>query len=80
MVTFAVMLAAAAALPAYNLPPKRAPAKCADRCASRYRLPSSGDDASSAKNRALAEDGGECSIVGARVCTSKPRRILTSTY
>ena len=79
MFTFAVMLAAAAALPTYDLPPAK-PAKCSGECASRYRLPSSGDNWPSIKSRALAEDGGQCSVVGAKLCTSTPRRILTAAY
>jgi|GEM_PF-896780 len=83
-----VMLASGTELPNYTMPPARpraipmttAPSRCIEDCDSRYRLPSAVDSGPSAKKRALAEDGGECNVVGAKLCTTTPRTILRSTY
>jgi hypothetical protein len=78
-VSLAMILAAsAAALPNYTLPPVK-PDRCAGKCAARYRIPASGDGDDSVKDRALADDGSKCNVVGARRCTSKRHTVLRST-
>ena len=77
------MLAGAATLPNYNLPPLRATvrtAKCAGACANRYRLPSSQQDADSSKYRALNEDGTDCNITRAKICRKQPRTWVRAAY
>lgn len=41
-----------------------------------FRVEHDADAAASTKDRAIAEDGARCSVVGARVCTRKPRTWL----
>lgn len=53
---------------------------CTNDCATRYRLPASSDDDAAIKERAVRDDGGKCNVVGARRCTSKPMRLLRSSY
>ncbi len=77
-VPLAMMLAANAALPNYALPPSKS-GRCADKCAARYRVPASGDGDYSVKDRALADDGSKCDVVGARRCASKRHTVLRST-
>jgi hypothetical protein len=79
MFTFAVLFAAGAALPTYTLPPNK-PAKCSDACAKQYRVTESDDDGDVVKKRAVRDDGSKCNVVGARRCTSKPMRLLQSSY
>jgi hypothetical protein len=57
----------------------RAPARCSGSCAERYRLPASSDDSESIKDRALANDGAKCDVIGAMRCLSKRRTLLRST-
>jgi hypothetical protein len=80
MVTFsiAMMFSASAALPIYTLPRSK-PTRCANACAERYRVPASADDGYSIKDRALADDGSKCNVVGARRCASKRHTVLRST-
>lgn len=80
MLTLIVLMAAATAskpLPvSYSLPnPKR----CTDACAEQYRLPLEADDDPTSKDRAMAQDGTRCNVVGAKRCLSKRRTILRST-
>jgi hypothetical protein len=77
-VSLAMMLAANAALPNYTLPPAK-PDRCAGKCAARYRIPASIDGDYSVKDRALADDGSKCNVVGARRCASKRHTVLRST-
>ena len=56
-----------------------APTRCSGSCADRYRLPASSDDIETLKDRALADDGGKCDVVGAMRCLSKRRTILRSS-
>jgi hypothetical protein len=78
-VSLAMMLAAnVAALPNYTLPPAKSD-RCAGKCAARYRVPASADGDNSVKDRALADDGSKCNVVGARRCTSKRHTVLRST-
>ena len=50
------------------------PARPADE---RYRVAGEVDAGASAAQRALAVDGGQCNVVGARMCTRKPRTLLS---
>lgn len=50
----------------------------AEPARSRYRLDDDGAAPVDIKSTALATDGGQCSVVGARVCTRKPRTVLTA--
>ncbi|MDB5679650.1 hypothetical protein [Sphingomonas bacterium] len=75
----AMMLSSAPMPIAFTLP-KSPPRRCAGSCADRYRLPASSDDGDGLKDRAVRSDGSKCNVVGARRCTSKPMRILRSTY
>lgn len=63
----------------FDLKPPSAPARCTGACADRYRVPASSDDAESLKQRALANDGSKCDVVGAMRCLSKRRTLLRST-
>jgi len=54
------------------------PVRCSGACADRYRLPASSDDIEPIKDRAVADDGGKCNVVGAMRCLSKRRTILRS--
>ena len=56
------------------------PACTADPRRSRYRLDPQDDTGVDLKQAALATDGSACSIVGARVCTRKPRTIFTTDF
>lgn len=47
---------------------------------SRYRLDAPDEVPRDTKQTALATDGSACSIVGARVCTRKPRTIVTTHF
>ncbi len=80
MLAVIVLMAAAATkpLPNYKMPPAR-PARCRGKCANQYRLPIAGDDDPTSKDRAMAEDGSKCDVVGAQRCLSKRRVILRST-
>ncbi|MEO5494950.1 MAG: hypothetical protein ABIR08_13100 [Sphingomonas sp.] len=80
MVTLSIvmMLSASAALSNFTLPPAK-PRKCAGACAARYRIPASASDGYSIKDRALADDGSKCNVVGAKRCTSKRHTVLRST-
>ncbi len=51
-----------------------APPRPADE---RYRIAGDADTGASAAQRALAVDGGQCNVVGARLCTKKPRTLLS---
>jgi hypothetical protein len=56
---------------------------CATGCTaeptrSRYRLDPQADTGPDMKRTALATDGSACSIVGARVCTKKPRTVFAT--
>jgi hypothetical protein len=75
----AAMLSSTSVPIAYILP-KPVPKGCGDDCASRYRLPASSGDGMTIKDRAMRDDGSKCNVVGARRCTSKPRRILRAAY
>ena len=78
-ISLVMMLAAnAVALPAYTLPPPRS-GRCAAACAARYRVPASASDDFPVKDRALADDGSKCDVVGARRCASKRHTILRSS-
>ena len=78
-----LMLGAAAHNPnstlKFTLKPNAPPTRCLDRCADRYRLPASIDDSESLKDRALADDGSRCNVVGAMRCLSKRRTVLRSS-
>jgi hypothetical protein len=76
-----VMLSAAASHPQvkFTLKPGSPPARCSGRCADRYRLPASVDDSESLKERALANDGSKCDVIGAKRCLSKRRTLLRSS-
>ena len=63
----------------FTLKPKAPPTRCVDGCADRYRLPASSDDVESLKDRALADDGSKCNVVGAMRCLSKRRTLLRSS-
>jgi hypothetical protein len=43
-----------------------------------FRIDSSAGDARNAKDRAFAEDGQRCQVVGARMCTRRPRTLLST--
>ena len=43
----------------------------------RYRIAGDAADPLTAQQRALAVDGGQCNVVGARLCTRKPRTLLS---
>jgi hypothetical protein len=77
-----VMLGAAAHHPNlklnFTLKPQAPPTRCVGGCADRYRLPASSDDVESAKDRALADDGSKCDVIGAMRCLSKRRTLLRS--
>ena len=45
---------------------------------SRYRLDAQASDDGDTKRQALATEGSECSVVGGRVCTRKPRTLLVA--
>jgi hypothetical protein len=76
-----VMLGAAAHHPNlklnFTLKPQ-APTRCVGECADRYRLPASSDDIEPVKDRALADDGSKCDVIGAMRCLSKRRTLLRS--
>lgn len=63
----------------FDLQPKPAPTRCTGSCAERYRLPASSDDMDSIKDRAQADSGAKCDVVGAMRCLSKRRTILRSS-
>ncbi|MEO5937518.1 MAG: hypothetical protein ABIQ43_00745 [Sphingomonas sp.] len=73
--TIAMMFSAAVTLPNYRLPPEK-PRRCSDACAARYRIPASSNDRYSLKDRALANDGTKCNVVGARRCAAKRHTVL----
>lgn len=81
-----IALTLAAAAPA--LPTRRATMRldaCTAACAaeprrSRYRLDPQADAGTDMKRTALATDGSACSIVGARVCTRKPRTLFQTDF
>ena len=78
--SIALLSATSGQLLAYKLPPSPLPKpqRCTGRCAARYRLPASSDDAVSAKYRALNDDGRKCDVIGAERCLSKRHTILRS--
>ena len=51
-----------------QVPPRRSP----------YRIDSSAGDSPDAKDRAFIEDGQRCQVVGARMCTKRPRTLLST--
>lgn len=63
----------------FDLKPPPPPARCSGACAERYRLPASSDDSETLKDRALADDGSKCDVVGAMRCLSKRRTVLRSS-
>lgn len=63
----------------FTLKPQARPTRCVGGCADRYRLPASSDDIESAKDRALANDGRKCDVIGAMRCLSKRRTLLRSS-
>jgi hypothetical protein len=88
MLTPVLLIMLAAATPHSSLkklqfdlkPPLPLPrTRCKDACAERYRLPASSDDTESLKERALADDGSKCDVVGAMRCLSKRRTVLRSS-
>lgn len=81
MLTLVMLMGAAIAsksLPNYTLPPQR-PVRCRGRCAEQYRLPLDSRTEETAKDRAMAQDGSKCDVVGAQRCLSKRRAILRSS-
>lgn len=81
MLALVVLMGAAVAskpLLSFTLPAPRS-TRCTGRCAEQYRLPLSSDTEETAKDRAMAEDGTKCNVVGAQRCLSKRRTILRST-
>jgi hypothetical protein len=78
-----VMLGAAAHNPPlklnFTLKPQAPPSRCVGVCADRYRLPASSEDTQSLKDRALADDGRKCDVIGAMRCLSKRRTLLRSS-
>jgi len=78
-----VMLGAAAHNPNlklnFTLKPPAPPTRCMGGCADRYRLPATSDDTESLKDRALADDGSKCDVIGAMRCLSKRRTLLRSS-
>ncbi len=48
------------------------------KTASRYRLPIDEDSVFDRKGDGLRQDGRECGLVGPKVCTRKPRTILST--
>lgn len=63
----------------FTLKPPSPPARCVGQCADRYRLPASSDDIESIKDRAVADDGSKCDVVGAMRCLSRRRTVLRSS-
>jgi len=63
----------------FTLKPPAPPTRCMGGCADRYRLPASSDDTESLKDRALADDGSKCDVIGAMRCLSKRRTLLRSS-
>ena len=53
-------------------------APCGPPARSPYRIAPNADTGASDKDRAAGEDGGECSVVGAKLCTSKGMPLLRS--
>ncbi|WP_151954796.1 hypothetical protein [Sphingomonas sp. EC-HK361] len=43
-----------------------------------YRIDPSAGDSPNAKDRAFVEDGQRCQVVGARMCTKRPRALLST--
>lgn len=43
-----------------------------------FRIDSDTGDSRNAKDRAFAEDGQRCQVVGARMCTKRPRALLST--
>ena len=43
-----------------------------------FRIDRDLGSSSSAKDRAIAEDGQRCQVVGARMCTKRPRTLLSA--
>jgi len=76
---FVVLLSSSSDLPLQFTLPRPTSDRCTGVCAEQYRLPASSDDIRTAKDRALADDGSKCNVVGARRCTSKRRTVLRST-
>ena len=62
----------------FTLKPSAPPTRCVGGCADRYRLPASSEDTVSIKDRALADDGRKCDVIGAMRCLSKRRTLLRS--
>ena len=52
-----------------------APAAPADR---RYRIEEDGATSPTAKDRAIAENGQRCALIGGRLCTRKPRTVFSA--
>lgn len=63
----------------FTLKPPPPPSRCVGVCADRYRLPASSEDTQSLKDRALADDGRKCDVIGAMRCLSKRRTLLRSS-
>ena len=80
--SIAVMLAAGGKLPHYTMPRGKpvARAKCAGKCASRYRLASSVDEEGASKYRALSEDGTDCNVTRAKICRNPPPTLVRTNY
>jgi len=84
MLTLVLMMAAATSrpmpitkMPNYKIPAAR-PMRCRGKCAEQYRLPEASESDPDAKDRAMAQDGSRCNVVGAQRCLSKTRTILRS--
>lgn len=63
----------------FELKPPPQPTRCSGACAERYRIPASSDDSEPLKDRALANDGSKCDVIGAARCLSRRRVVLRST-
>ncbi|MES2097675.1 MAG: hypothetical protein V4459_13030 [Pseudomonadota bacterium] len=76
-----VMLTASSSvsLQKFTLKPSPPAKRCVGSCAERYRLPDVDDDAITAKDRAMRQDGSKCNVVGAQRCLSKRRTIIRAS-
>ena len=73
VLSIAVMFAGGAALPNYKMPSRPTTrARCAGKCASRYRMQTSSEDNDASKYRALSEDGTDCNVTRAKICRAQP--------
>lgn len=83
LLLLALMLQAAPAAPSLGI---EDPVDCAAtpgalacrKGAARYRLPIDDDSVFDRKADGLRQDGRECGLVGPKVCTRKPRTILST--